>query len=75
MKHHIQVVVSSTPSKALVSLDNDATEIIRNGMVTLSAKLNGVEDEKMISRVVDLWTFFWGQVLPYVEGVSTSPPI
>lgn len=70
MKHHIQVVVSSTPSKALGSLEHDATEIILNGMVTLSARLNGIDDEKMISRVVDLWTFFWGQVLPYVEGVS-----
>ncbi|KAI0093316.1 HbrB-like-domain-containing protein [Irpex rosettiformis] len=68
VKHHIQVVVSSTPSKALGSLEHDAAEIIQNGMVTLSAKLNGIEDEKMISRVVDLWTFFWGQVLPYVEG-------
>jgi hypothetical protein len=55
----------------LASLEHDATEIIANGMVTLSTKLNGIGDEKMISRVVDLWTFFWGQVLPYVEGVSS----
>ncbi|KAI0700903.1 HbrB-like-domain-containing protein [Cytidiella melzeri] len=68
VKHHIKIVVSSTPSKAFASLEHDATEMILNGMVTLSAKLNGIDDEKIVSRVVDLWTFFWGQVLPYVEG-------
>ncbi|KIK59751.1 hypothetical protein GYMLUDRAFT_44200 [Collybiopsis luxurians FD-317 M1] len=38
-------------------------------MVTLNAKLSGIEDEKLISRVVELWGFFWDQVLTYVEGV------
>lgn len=66
-------MVSSTPSKALASLEHDATELILNGMVTLSSKLKNIDDERIVSRVVDLWTFFWGQVLPYVEGVS--PPL
>ncbi|KAG7090820.1 hypothetical protein E1B28_009904 [Marasmius oreades] len=38
-------------------------------MVTLNAKLNGVEDDKLVGRVVDRWGFFWDQVLTYVEGV------
>ena len=37
------------------------------------AKLDGIEDEKkLVHRVVEIWGFFWDQVLPYVEGVS--PP-
>ena len=39
-------------------------------MVTLNSKLAGVEDDKLVTRVVELWTFFWTQVLPYLEGVS-----
>ena len=38
-------------------------------MVTLNAKLNGIDDEKLIARVVEIWGFFWDQVLTYLEGV------
>lgn len=70
VKKHIQTVISSTPSKALAMLEKDATELIAHGMVTLNAKLSGIEDErKLVHRVVEVWGFFWDQVLPYVEGV------
>ncbi|KAI0940478.1 hypothetical protein AcW1_003662 [Taiwanofungus camphoratus] len=62
------MVVSSAPSKALATLEHDASELIASGMVTLNAKLTGIEDEKLVVRVVELWGFFWDQVLPYVEG-------
>jgi hypothetical protein len=63
-------VVSTAPSKALATLENDTSALISSGMVTLNAKLTGIEDDKLISRVVEIWGFFWDQVLPYVEGVS-----
>ena len=69
VKRHIQLVVSSSPSKALVTLENDASELIASGMVTLNAKLSGVDDEKLVPRVVEVWGFFWDQVLTYLEGV------
>lgn len=74
VKRHIQSVVSSFPSKALATLQNDVTELIASGMVTLNAKLMGIEDEKLIGRVVEIWGFFWDQVLTYVEGVSGTLP-
>lgn len=70
MKRHIQSTVSASPSKALAALEHDASELIYNGMVTLNSKLTGVEDEELVDRVVDIWKFFWDEVLPYVEGVS-----
>lgn len=74
VKKHIQTVISSTPSKALAMLEKDATELIAHGMVTLNAKLSGIEDErKLVHRVVEVWGFFWDQVLPYVEGVRFLP--
>ncbi|KAG5646283.1 hypothetical protein DXG03_003879 [Asterophora parasitica] len=69
VKRHIQSVVSSSPSKALATLENDASELIASGMVTLNAKLMGIDDEKLVARVVEIWGFFWDQVLTYVEGV------
>jgi hypothetical protein len=53
-----------------VTLEKDASELIASGMVTLNAKLMGVEDDKLVGRVVEIWGFFWDQVLTYVEGVS-----
>ena len=52
------------------TLEHDASELIASGMVTLNAKFVGVDDDKLVARVVEIWGFFWDQVLPYVEGVS-----
>ncbi|TDL26132.1 HbrB-domain-containing protein [Rickenella mellea] len=69
VRRHIELVMSSGPSRAVSTLENDASELINSGMITLNAKLAGVEDEKLLGRVVEKWGFFWDQVLPYVEGV------
>ena len=71
VKNHIQSVVSQSPSKAVSTLEHDASELIASGMVTLNAKIVDVDDDKLIPRVVEIWGFFWDQVLPYVEGVCT----
>lgn len=69
VRRHIQSTVSSTPSKALATLEHAASDLIASGMVTLNAKLSGIEEEKLLHRVVEVWGFFWDQVLPYLEGV------
>lgn len=61
--------MSRSPSRALNTLEMDAIELIKSGMVTLNVKLSGVDDDKLLNRVVEVWGFFWDQVLPYVEGV------
>jgi hypothetical protein len=53
-----------------MTLATDARELIGAGMVTMNAKLTGLSDELLMSRLVELWSFFWDHILPYVEGVS-----
>jgi len=86
VKKHLNVVLSRNPSKAITQLESDVSELLMAGMVTLNSKLpfgsqnsngsqnglHGVDDDKLIQRVVELWGFFWDQVLPYAEGVSIS---
>lgn len=69
VKRHIQSVVSNSPARAISTLESETSELIGSGMDTLNGKLVGVEDDKLVGRVVELWGFFWDQVLPYVEGV------
>ena len=69
MKRHIHTVVSSSPAKAMSTLEHDAAALIGAGMVTLHSKLV-VEEEYIVDSVVETWRFFWDDVLPYVEGVS-----
>ncbi|KAF9559844.1 HbrB-domain-containing protein [Agrocybe pediades] len=69
VKRHIQIAVSQSPSRAISSLENDASGLIAVGMDTLNAKLAGIDDEKLVPRVVEIWGFFWDQVLTYLEGV------
>jgi len=91
VKKHMNVILSRNPSKAITQLESDVSELLMAGMVTLNSKLssgnqnsngsqnglNGVDDDKLIQRVVELWGFFWDQVLPYAEGVSvdTNSPV
>ena len=70
VKRHIQTVMSN-PSKAISTLESEASELIASGMDTLNGKLAGLEDDRLVARVVGIWGFFWDQVLPYVEGVRT----
>lgn len=51
------------------ALCDEISELLKNGMLTLNAKLGDVPDEKLVSRLVELWSFFFGTVLPYFEGV------
>ncbi|KAG8999976.1 hypothetical protein FRB94_008824 [Tulasnella sp. JGI-2019a] len=69
VKRHIQTVVSKSPSRAINTLEADVVDLLATGMITLNAKLTGLEDEPLLIRVVELWSFFWGQILPYIEGV------
>lgn len=69
VKQHIQIVANAAPLKAMSTLEHDASDLISSGMVTLNAKLSGIEDNKLVSRVVEIWGFFWDRILPYVEGV------
>ena len=41
-------------------------------MVTLIGKLSGTDEEKLVMRVVEIWGFFWDQILPYLEGVRRA---
>lgn len=45
--------------------------LIATGTYTLNAKLQIVahSDTRLLKRLVELWTFFFGSILPYVEGV------
>ena len=88
VKKHLNVVLSRNPSKAITQLESDVSELLMAGMVTLNSKLSfgsqnsngsqnglhGVDDDKLFQRVVELWGFFWDQVLPYAEGVSVDEP-
>ena len=71
VKRHISAVVSVAPGKAVATLEHDTFDLIATGMVTLNAELSGVEEEKLVPRVVETWSFFWSRVLPYLEGVRS----
>ena len=62
--------MSAAPSKAVAALEHDTSDLISSGMFTLNANLAGTDDDKLVVRVVEIWGFFWDQVLPYVEGAS-----
>ncbi|KAI9290995.1 hypothetical protein K502DRAFT_326496 [Neoconidiobolus thromboides FSU 785] len=54
----------------LVTFSNNIYNgLLSAGMFTLSAKLSGIHEDKIATRVVELWSFFLGTVLPYLEGV------
>ncbi|CAG8578551.1 11349_t:CDS:2, partial [Ambispora leptoticha] len=51
------------------SLYGNINELLATGMSTLNSKLRDVPDEKLVSRLNELWSFYFGTVIPYFEGV------
>ncbi len=43
-------------------------DLIRGGMQNLNAKLSGIDDEKLVTRLVEIWNFFWVNVLHTSKG-------
>jgi hypothetical protein len=70
VKQHIKAVVSRGFSRALSTVESDVVDLVTAGMLTLSAKLTNLEDDKLLPRLIEIWILFYDQVLPYVEGVS-----
>ncbi|KAF9933964.1 hypothetical protein FBU30_003908 [Linnemannia zychae] len=64
-----ELVRKSLQTRSPHALCEEITELLKNGMLTLNAKLGDVPDEKLVSRLVEVWSFFFGTVLPYFEGV------
>jgi len=38
-------------------------------MTTINEKLAMVPEDRFTTRLVELWTFFFGTVLPYLQGI------
>ncbi|KZP00772.1 HbrB-domain-containing protein [Calocera viscosa TUFC12733] len=69
VRNHLHAAISRSPSKVMQMMEAELNELVSTGMVTLNAGLHVLEGDKLLSRLVDKWGFFYGQVLPYVEGV------
>ncbi|ODO11090.1 hypothetical protein I350_01692 [Cryptococcus amylolentus CBS 6273] len=67
--HIVTTSQRSPPARIVALLSSDLREFIASGMLTLRAKFETLEEGKMVSRAAEVWSFFWTQVLPYVEGV------
>jgi hypothetical protein len=62
---HIAATASRVPASRLIAvLSSDLRDFIASGMLTLKAKLETLDDAKVVSRVAEVWVFFWSQVLP-----------
>ncbi|PWN39737.1 hypothetical protein IE81DRAFT_258828 [Ceraceosorus guamensis] len=70
---HIMQTLDKSPARALDSLSSDLCNLMSTACFTLNAKLqaSGVleDDQRFLKRLVELWMFFFGSVLPYLEGV------
>lgn len=67
---HIMATSQRVPASRLVAVfTSDLREFIASGMLTLKAKFETLEEAKVVARAAEVWNFFWGQILPYVEGV------
>ncbi|CAO3611867.1 unnamed protein product [Cunninghamella blakesleeana] len=50
-------------------LYHNIESLLHDGMFTLNAKMFGVTDEKLLDRLVEQWSFFFTNALPYFEAV------
>jgi len=51
------------------TLAYDINELLKNGIYTINTRLIEVTDNSLISRLVEIWTFFFDSVMPYFKGI------
>ncbi|OUM61196.1 hypothetical protein PIROE2DRAFT_24184, partial [Piromyces sp. E2] len=51
------------------TLAYDINELLKNGIYTINTKLIEVTDNSLISRLVEVWTFFFDSIMPYFKGI------
>ncbi|KAI8590660.1 HbrB-like-domain-containing protein [Geranomyces variabilis] len=51
------------------AINEDLNEMLTTGLLTLSTKLAAVGDEGLANRIVEVWSFFFTTVVPYLQGV------
>ncbi|TKY85872.1 hypothetical protein EX895_005413 [Sporisorium graminicola] len=65
---HVRKTLDRGHSHAIESLTLDLISLTSTGTLTLNSKLQGLQDTRLLLRLVEVWTFFLGQVLPYCEA-------
>ena len=65
---HVRKTLERSQANAIESLTLDLISLTSTGTLTLNSKLQGLDDSRLLLRLVEVWTFFLGQVLPYCEG-------
>lgn len=65
---HVRKTLERSPARAIESLTLDLISLVSSGTLTLNSKLHGLNDSRHLVRLVELWTFYLTQVLPYIEG-------
>ncbi|KAJ3162041.1 hypothetical protein HDU86_005739 [Geranomyces michiganensis] len=56
-------------SYSVQAINEDLHELLTTGLLTLSTKLAAVNDEGLANRIVEVWSFFFTTVVPYLQGV------
>lgn len=76
---HVRKTLERSQAHAIESLTLDLISLTSTGTLTLNSKLQGLEDSRLLLRLVEVWTFFLGQVLSYCEGcflpLQTDPTL
>lgn len=65
---HVRRTLERNQAHAIESLTLDLISLASTGTLTLNSKLQGLDDPRLLLRLVEIWTFFLGQVLPYCEA-------
>ncbi|KAJ3277049.1 Long chain acyl-CoA synthetase 7 peroxisomal [Terramyces sp. JEL0728] len=69
MIEELNVLVKKWVDKGTVeSISTDLNVFFKTGMIILANKLNAVQMEVLPTRLADLWTYFYSNVIPYVQG-------
>jgi hypothetical protein len=54
---------------AIAQIAERVQDLIKTGLAIFNSKLAGISSEKLAPRAVEIWTFFYGTVIPYFHGV------
>ena len=65
---YIVLLFERDPTGALGALEDGLRRVVDIGLVSITVRLQGFEGNEFLWRLVDLWSFYFGTVVPYVHA-------
>ncbi|WFD30137.1 hypothetical protein MSPP1_001154 [Malassezia sp. CBS 17886] len=70
VESHVRQVLDRDPLHGLTTLTDNFRRLVHTGLVSITAKMHGLEGVYLLQRLTEMWALFYGTVVPYMMACA-----